>query len=289
MSPARALIAASALLIGMGEIAHADTPALKSEIDVCKADPVNKIGGAAIGECLENRSVELDAEIADLLGQSIGKLCSDPDRRIIQNGQKAWAEQRSQQCGLITRSPGNTASYVNGASCMVLQGHQRIEQLSFFNRYASPFCYGFALEDRSSVAGEVPYNQSFAIRDTQLQWSLSGGPDEATLDVTSLRTGKLIATMHLNCFFCSGDEDNCSADGVYVLRQRDVPEAPAIFAVCHKGAHSQTLQLVDPTQFGSEIRLEVTGNYYLDWSIKDGRLQVLPDGEMPRAQLWPGD
>ena len=279
---------ALAVFIGLlGAAAHADTTALMAEVETCKADPANKIGGAAIGECLEDRSLELDAEIAGLLEQSMRKLCRESDRRTLQEEQVAWTARRSQQCDLISRSPGNTASYINGASCMVLQAHQRLEQLEFFNEYAAPFCFDFFVNEASSMSGEVPFNLPQAIKGTELQWSLDGDTSGATLTVTSRDGKKSLASMPLDCFFCSGDADNCAADGIYVLGRADEPDAPAIFAVCHKGAHSQTLKLIDPTRTGSEPRFEMTGDYYLDWAIRDGHLQATPDGDPARMDAWP--
>ena len=287
MRSAAAFLAVCFTITGAGTAALADTPALKAEVEACQADPANKIGGAAIGECLEDRSLELDAEIAGLMELSMRKLCQEADRRILRGEQAAWTARRSQQCDLISRSPGNTASYINGASCLVMQAHQRIDQLAFFNEYASPFCFDFFIDDASSVPGEVPMNQPRPIRGTKLRWSLDGDVSESVLNVRSGEADEPIASLPLDCNFCSGDADNCAADGIYVLGRGDESEAPAIFAVCHKGAHSQTLKLLDPTRTKSELRFEMTGDYYLEWAIKDGQLQVTPDGKADRMDAWP--
>lgn len=133
-----------AVAVGLTAVVAGPSPSraqyLASEVELCRQAPENRIGGAAIGDCLAARSRELDDDIAQLLSDALSKLCADEDRADLRRAQLAWSESRERQCGLILRSPGNTASFVNAAACTLVQGFQRIDQLDFFNAYATPSC-----------------------------------------------------------------------------------------------------------------------------------------------------
>ena len=82
-----------------------------------------------------------------------------------------------------------------------------------------------------------------------------------------------------NCSFCAGEEDNCAANGIF-LREIAGIESPLAIAVCHVGAHSQRLQLFDPAVSASNPALQLTGSYFVDWSVDERqRLRLEWDGD----------
>jgi hypothetical protein len=88
------------------------------------------------------------------------------------------------------------------------------------------------------------------------------------------------------CFFCSGEEDNCLADGIFVVYKGDALDQPHLSVVCYNGAHAQRLQLFDPVS--CHPVLKVVGAYYPDWSI-DKVLKVVPDGRKEHMVVGPPD
>lgn len=64
------------------------------------------------------------------------------------------------------------------------------------------------------------------------------------------------------CSFCSGEEDNCSEDGIKILETASHPNA-FIRVICHVGAHSQQLMIFDPQQDSVNPVLQRIGVYWV--------------------------
>lgn len=121
-------------------IASAEPLGIDAEVASCRADPQYRVGGAAMGECLLHKSNIVDQAIAELLKSQTSRFCAPQDRRVLAATQEKFVAYRVAQCGLVERSPGNTASHVNGAACTLMAGKQRMEDLRFLAEYTNPIC-----------------------------------------------------------------------------------------------------------------------------------------------------
>ncbi|OCW57362.1 lysozyme inhibitor LprI family protein [Hoeflea olei] len=275
-------LAAGLLLVAP---AAAQTDMLNEDIALCQSAPENRIGGAAIGECLEAVSDTLDARIEAEIGELSDLWCTDRDQRSMRETQTAWSRMRDEECGLVARSPDNTPSYVNGAACRVLLARQRLTALRFVSTYANPLCPDYRLDDAASRRGVPAPGETVAIDDSRFSWRLAGTAAEPVLEALDSERGTTLSRP-LDCTFCDGEDDNCSADGIFVMQEEEASDRPLLFAVCHAGAHSQRLTLFDPKLSGLDPVLEVTGAYYLEWEVANG-LRVTPDGDPQKARSWP--
>ncbi|WP_375689204.1 lysozyme inhibitor LprI family protein [Pseudooceanicola sp. LIPI14-2-Ac024] len=254
---------------------------LASDIDACAARPENRIGGAAIGECLLARSDEIDTDIEILADMVAARFCDPRHRQALQAAQAAWESYRDTECALVTDAPGNTPAYVNGASCRVELAYQRLDALRFVDTYARPRCSSYELVEDASMRGEPVTGQPVPIPGTQMSWQVEGSWGDYRLGLSG---GPM---QPLSCGFCEGAEDNCDADGIFIMQEADAPGRPILFAVCHVGAHSQGVTAFDPSTGAADPVLRVIGDYYVDWEVSGGRLTVTPDGDTDRQQSWP--
>lgn len=143
---------------------------------------------------------------------------------------------------------------------------------------------GLVLDEASSRQGEVQ-DQTVIVLHTPYQWELSTKQGNQTLFIRDWNTGDEIAE-DLGCFMCEGDEDNCNQDGIFVLTEPDVRDTTAFLLVCHKGAHSQRARLIAPAQQSTPV-IDVTGAYFVNWELVDGKLLITHDGDAPNNVIWP--
>lgn len=261
---------------------------VEADLTACENDPRYRVGGAAIGECLDETRQSVDREIAAFAEREAGRFCAAADADAVRGAQRDWIAYRQSHCEVVSRSPGNTVSYVSGTVCNLMLARQRLASLRLMEAYARPRCQTYRLVERASRPGEqtgavVPIPRS------GLEWLIDGGLGEETLVVREAegRRRVLSETDLSGCFFCSGPEDNCDADGIYVMAEPEIPTRPRVFAVCHSGAHSQRLRLIDPVAFGSDVAFAAVGAYFLEWSVVDGQLRVFLDGETTPSQVYP--
>ncbi|MGX1307983.1 uncharacterized protein YecT (DUF1311 family) [Amorphus suaedae] len=261
---------------------------IDADLAACENDPRFRVGGAAIGECLEMRRAVLDRQIGDLAESQARRFCASSDQADVRAAQQDWLSYRAAHCGLITRSPGNTVSYVSGTVCNLILARQRMAGLKLMQLYARPLCPAFELVNEASRPGEQT-DEPVEIPRADLEWVVAGGLGEEVLVVreTTGRQRVLSETDLSGCYFCSGEEDNCAADGVYVMADPEIPTRPRVFAVCHSGAHSQSLRLVDPVASGSDVAFAAVGSYFLEWKVEKGTLRVFLDGETRPSQIYP--
>ncbi|NKI58150.1 DUF1311 domain-containing protein [Labrenzia sp. PO1] len=286
----RPFLAFIVLLAGTSSAVTAQTPdpepklpaGLEAEIESCKADPANRIGGAAIGECLEDRAAERRAELDRRREKLAERLCNPAHTKQLFEGGKTWEALRQSECGLLGKLPGNTASYINMASCEMTLALQQSEALALLEDFANPWCPSYELVEDASRKGEPVPGEAVEIVGSSLSWTFESTPD-ARIVVSDSVSGEVVPLDISGCSFCSGDADNCEQDGIYTMRED--PERPLFVAVCHKGAHSQRLTLFDPVVRGSEPVVESTGEYFIEWQIQKGRLEYRPDGA--GGAVWP--
>ena len=114
---------------------------------------------------------------------------------------------------------------------------------------------------------------------TSLDWLLKHS-DHMDWNLTVSGNAQVLIDANLgNCHFCEGEEDNCSADGIFI-RQINGIDTPITLAVCHTGAHGQQLQLFDPAVSASIPAMLISGSYFVDWRLNDnGTLTIEWDGD----------
>ncbi len=113
----------------------------------------------------------------------------------------------------------------------------------------------------SSVAGEPITGISQPIGDTGWSWTLSNTPRQH-LQLSVTDDNPVVYDIS-ECIFCSGEDDNCEENGIYQVNLQD--NEPAIAVVCHKGAHSQRLQLLAPLRDRQKPAFTVTGDYWVNY------------------------
>lgn len=281
----RALAAVASCLFASAACAQWE---IEDDLTACENDPRYRVGGAAIGECLDETRQSVDREIAAFAAREARRFCAAEDAEAVRGAQRDWLAYRQAHCAVVARSPGNTVSYVSGTVCNLLLARQRLDGLRLMEAYARPLCQSFRLVDSASRKGEQT-GAAVEIPRSGLEWLIDGGMGDETLVVreTEGRRRVLSETDLSGCFFCSGPEDNCDADGVYVMADPEIPTRPRVFAVCHSGAHSQSLRLIDPVAFGSDVAFAAVGAYFLEWSVVDGQLRVFLDGETTPSHVYP--
>lgn len=100
----------------------------------CERDPANRVGGAAIGECLLDHAAQRDADIARTL-ESLLRDKPDVVQASLRDAQAHWAEYRTRQCGMFQALFDNTPMYVNGGVCTLRLTLARQADLEFAARY----------------------------------------------------------------------------------------------------------------------------------------------------------
>lgn len=282
------LVAVACALFPTGITTRAEEFILRRDVTTCENDERYNAGGATMGDCLLETGERVDKDIADTLLRESERSCAPSDRADLAAAQQQGQSYRERQCGLIWRSPTTTSSYISYAVRHLLLGRQRQKALRVQSDYSGPHCLEYVLSEDASRYGEQAADAVVQIPASGLEWSVVGRHGDRWLEVRNTASKSAVASMDISrCNFCSGDGDNCARDGILVMQPTKSPSRPAVFHVCHVGAHSQRLQLIDPVASGSEILLDVTGAYYLDWEISDGALHVLPDGDRPRSVEWP--
>lgn len=126
--------------------AAARSPSVQKQFErtvrTCLHDPHYRVGGAAIGECLDAASSEHDMRIGQRLHALSDNRCSDVAAAMAA-AQRHWQDYRARQCGLYQALFDNTAMYVNGAACRVritLQREHELQQLAELQPSLRPPC-----------------------------------------------------------------------------------------------------------------------------------------------------
>lgn len=100
----------------------------------CQNDPAYRVGGAAVGECLEVRVGELDKRMGTLLKTQAKSMCKQP-LALMREAQKQWQEYRGSFCQVFPALFDNTAMYVNSQACALRLTLARLDDLKFLNTY----------------------------------------------------------------------------------------------------------------------------------------------------------
>ena len=135
----RLLLSCALLLAGAGVAGAAPTAplpdkALQQALDDCRRDPAYRIGGAAMGDCLDAHSARADARIAERLAALAATHCPVIGQALARQ-QQAWVDHRHGQCGVYRQLFDNTAMAVNAAVCTLRMGLQRAHELEQLQRY----------------------------------------------------------------------------------------------------------------------------------------------------------
>lgn len=117
------------------------------------------------------------------------------------------------------------------------------------------------LSSFGGLAVEPQSGQSYRIAETGWQWELIEG-ESLAVNLFSAK-GESVAYDISECTFCSGEADNCDANGIYVVNLPN--HEPAIAVICHKGAHSQRLKVFAPLRDMTKTVFEVTGDYWVNY------------------------
>ncbi|MDF1585310.1 lysozyme inhibitor LprI family protein [Marinimicrococcus flavescens] len=263
MRPAALLLAALLPLASAAALAEDPvTAAFEQAMAACEADPRFRVGGAAMGDCLAEATAALERDLA-AEQERVGRRLCPAGRERLALAARSWEEYRAGFCGVVEETGDNTPAFVNAQSCELLVSLRRAADLRFLDTYAA--------------ACRVP---------DVLHWAVEAQGLDSTLRVFAGR--RPLATYALGCFMCDEPDDpECAGDGVRRVDLGPVPR-PLLLAVCHKGAHSRRLHLLDPLGGAQEPLLSVTGAYALEWRIEGGRLVVEHDGDAPRRLVWPG-
>lgn len=122
-------------------------------------------------------------------------------------------------------------------------------------------------------AAEPVADETHAVRETGWRWQMNEGAQQSiVLSAGDEQTAEYDIS---ECMFCSGEEDNCDEDGIYPVSLPD--NEPAIAVICHKGAHSQRLQVLAPMRDAEKPVFEVTGDYWVNVELAETGLSVTYD------------
>ncbi|MFD1696425.1 lysozyme inhibitor LprI family protein [Roseibium aestuarii] len=286
------LVLLGLLLSAPALAADTDTPdtELQAAVQACHEDPAWRVGGAAIGDCLIERTRDIDRDLTRRLQALTARICTHRDEKVLQDGAALWSLRRDLECDLVTRSPGNTPAFVNGAACRLRSAFQRQADLGFLEDYMTPRCARFEhLEAASRTAASLT-DDSVPIEGTPLSWRV-----ERTSATLRLASGtEDLGEVPLDQGFCDAEaatdgDDGCAADGIHVIRNAGNSDELWLLVVTRKGVHGQRARLLDPRWPEATPELDVTGPYGLDWAMDDGRLVVtLHDPDAPGGQetVW---
>jgi hypothetical protein len=265
--------------------AVAQEPSIAADLEACRADPRFRVGGAMHGQCLQEIAAGVEA-VNEVALRRLGKrFCGPAERETLDTVVRTAAAADRAVCDLMTETPGNTPSYINGSACRLIAARQNAEQLRLMTAYINPRCRGLALEPHASRFGE-PDDDVRELYAAGLAWRVERAAGEFRLLV--LREGTEISRRDLaDCSFCNDPEDNCAEDGIFALSGGAGSVQSLMFHVCHVGAHSQRLVLFDPLAPADADLLRVTGSYFVSWRIDDGALVIEHDGEGEKTLHWP--
>jgi len=141
-----------------------------------------------------------------------------------------------------------------------------------------------ALLPEKTWAEDVPYGQSFQTdlpNGKTWQWQITSSKGLKKLIVQAgghaFKTKKPLLEADISdCYFCSGKDDNCSADGIKISQISRHPN-PIVQLICHVGAHSQRLMIFDPQQDKNMPVFQRTGLYWINAAQKEHRLSITYD------------
>lgn len=159
-----------------------------------------------------------------------------------------------------------------------------------YAKYIARIATLFLLFQASAMAAEPVYNQYFPLGDHAYQWRVEAGKGTTTLVIAKAHSPQAAARYDLSdCYFCSGEEDNCEQDGVFPITHGQSQQSTALGVICHIGAHSQRFMIFSPTQTGADPVLDVTGNYFVSTEIYRGGIKVHYDGDEGKqfVRYWP--
>ena len=132
--------------------------------------------------------------------------------------------------------------------------------------------------DDSQALAQTGWRWQLLEQDLYVLKLFSDKGDKATYDLSE-------------CLFCSGEEDNCDQNGVFPVKLPD--NEPAVVVVCHKGAHSQKLQVLAPQRDKLKPVFEVTGDFWIKYEPQSQGLKVTYDRRQENGKVaihsetWP--
>lgn len=121
------------MMSGWSMSLQADHPSMdyQSIVDGCLRNPANRIGGAAIGACLENEVNKLHIHIDEKLSEIASRFCPEHRKHLLQT-QQQWLDYQQSFCQLLPHMHDNTARYINSQSCALRLSLARHGDLNYF-------------------------------------------------------------------------------------------------------------------------------------------------------------
>ncbi|MBE0511226.1 MAG: DUF1311 domain-containing protein [Gammaproteobacteria bacterium] len=127
-----------AVLSGWSMSLQADHPSMdyQSIVDGCLRNPANRIGGAAIGGCLQKKVSKLQSHIDTKLNEIATRVCPAHQERLYQT-QQQWLDYQQNFCQLLPSMHDNNAMYINSQSCALRLSLARHGDLNYFKNNLS--------------------------------------------------------------------------------------------------------------------------------------------------------
>ena len=144
----------------------------------------------------------------------------------------------------------------------------------------------FYFTTASGIEPEV--NKLHPILPTAYSWRLIQNEGLNQLEIVSTKNNKTVSKVDISdCNFCSGEDDNCDADGIFAYTHQQIKE-PLLAVVCHVGAHSQRFELFRPMQSQAQPALSITGDFYIDYATSLQRITLRYDRTQQEKTIqWP--
>lgn len=273
------------MLVVLTQSANASRFDIQEAYNDCLDIPEYALGGSMAGDCMIDRSAELDLEIETLLARAAKKYCQASDREAIAASQSAWLDYREGYCTLIENSPGNTGAWINGGACRLDITQKRLESLHFLTDHAYSWCGSMQLLGSLNHFGD-PVGLSRHDDEAGIAWSVREDADGRFLDISSNQTAVKTSIDITPCNYCSSGTD-CN-DGVFSFSHEDEDGnlSHGIAHLCTVEPGGPRLHMVELTPSGAPLRTTIDATRHIAWMIDDGRLRIAIDGN-DNVLYWP--
>jgi len=265
--------------------AFADRFDLNDAYNSCLDAPDYALGGAMAGDCMIDRSAEIDQQINTALAQAAKKFCRSADREAIKASQAAWLNYRDSYCTLIQNSPGNTGAWINGGACYLDLTQKRLESLIFLTDHAYAWCRGMQLLETLSHFGD-PGGVVRRDEEAGIAWSVREVAGKRFLEVSASQTSLEPALDITSCRYCSSGAD-CS-DGVFLFSSEDDAGnlSHRVAHLCTLEASGPRLDMIELVPSEAPSRTTLDAKRQNEWMIEGGGLRIVVDGN-DNSQYWP--
>ena len=132
-----ALLMASLLLSDLALSSEAPDLSSASYSDIlnyCQKHPDNRVGGAAIGDCLAEQTEQLEHQSQTRQTALLDNQCPAVKLQAM-IAQQQWQSYRTSQCGLYRAMFDNTPMYNNSQACRLQLTLDYRDQVDFLARY----------------------------------------------------------------------------------------------------------------------------------------------------------